>query len=368
MLWCIVVCCQQYTGSTNMPTIETRNNADGTISYRAKVRLKGFPVQTATFERKTDAKEWAKKTETDIKDGKYFKTAEAKKHTLSELIDRYLDYIEKRNPKRHGDVKRLLEWWKAQIGVYSLSEISKPLIIEQRDLLLNTSGINATSRTPATVNRYMSALSHALTVATNEWEWLHEHPMKKISKLPEPRGRVRYLSDDERIKLLDTCKDNASLYLLIVLALSTGARHGELIKLCWQDVDFKRKVITLHDTKNKERRLLPMVNHAFQLMEQHKRNRNVVSELVFPSPNNYKEPWVSRFVWEKALKDAGIDDFRFHDLRHSAASYLAMNGASLAEIAEVLGHKTLQMVKRYAHLSEAHTAGVVERMNQKIFG
>ena len=73
-------------------------------------------------------------------------------------------------------------------------------------------------------------------------------------------------------------------------------------------------------------------------------------------------------AWHKARKRAGIDDFRWHDLRHSAASYLAMNGASLAEIAEILGHKTLAMVKRYAHLSEAHTARVVERMNERIFG
>jgi len=73
-------------------------------------------------------------------------------------------------------------------------------------------------------------------------------------------------------------------------------------------------------------------------------------------------------AWLTAIEKAGIDNFHFHDLRHSCASYLAMNGASLAEIAEVLGHKTLQMVKRYAHLSEQHTLGVVERMNKKIFG
>jgi integrase len=351
-----------------MPTIETRNNADGTTSYRAKVRLKGFPVQTATFDRKTDAKTWAGKTENEIKEGRYFKTAEANKHTLTETIDRYLEYIKKRNPKRHDDVKPLLDWWKTELGVYVLSKVSKPLIIEKRDLLLNTGGTNKKTRSSATVNRYMTALSHALTVATNEWEWLHEHPMKKIPKLPESRGRVRYLSDDERIKLLDACRDNEALYMLVVLALSTGARHGELIKLCWRDVDLKRQVITLHDTKNKERRVLPLVNHALQLMQKSHKNRTLLTDLVFPSPVNHKEPWGSRFVWEKAMKEAGLDDFRFHDLRHSAASYLAMNGASLAEIAEVLGHKTLQMVKRYAHLSEAHTAGVVERMNNKIFG
>jgi len=130
----------------------------------------------------------------------------------------------------------------------------------------------------------------------------------------------------------------------------------------------KRRVITLHDTKNKERRLLPLAHYALQLMEAHSNVGNIASDLVFPSPSNSQRAWDSRSAWEVALKRANIQNFKFHDLRHSCASYLAMNGASLAEIAEVLGHKTLQMVKRYAHLSEAHTAKVVQSMNERIFG
>lgn len=354
-----------------MATIETRQNNDGTISYRVKVRLKGFPVQSATFARKTDAKEWAKQTETEIKQGRYFKTAEVKKHTVHKMITRYLEDIKKRNPKRYGDVQGLLKWWDAEIGVYLLSDITKALIIEKRDKLLSTtSSPNVEKRTPSTVNRYMTALGHVFTMAVNEWEWIHDHPMKKISKLPEPRGRVRYLDDTERANLLKACQEgeNSYLYLLVVLALSTGARHGELINLRWQNVDLQRKVITLHDTKNKERRVLPLVHHAFELMQQHNKVKWVGSDLVFPSPLDTTKPWNSRSAWLTALKKANITNFRFHDLRHSAASYLAMNGASLAEIAEVLGHKTLSMVKRYAHLSEAHTAKVVQRMNEKIFG
>src|SRR3989304_6083771 len=98
-----------------MATIETRRSADGTIGYRAKVRLKGFPSESATFERKTDAKEWAKQTEASMRQGRHFKTAEAKKHTVGELIDRYLREIEKKNPKRFVDVKPLLRWWKGEI-------------------------------------------------------------------------------------------------------------------------------------------------------------------------------------------------------------------------------------------------------------
>ena len=102
-------------------------------------------------------------------------------------------------------------------------------------------------------------------------------------------------------------------------------------------------------------------------MKQHAKIRHVNTELVFPG-NNLKKPVDLRTPFETALKRAETNDFRWHDLRHSCASYLAMNGASLAEIAEILGHKTLQMVKRYAHLSDAHTSKVVARMNEAIFG
>lgn len=353
-----------------MATIEMRRNEDGTTGYRAKVRLKGFPSESATFERKTDAKEWAKQTEASMRQGRHFKTAEAKKHTVGEFIDRYLRETQKKNPKRFVDVKPLLGWWEGEIGVYLLSDVSRALIIEQRDKLLNTKGRNVERRSNSTVNRYMTALGNAFTVAMNEWEWVEENPMRKISKLPEPRGRVRFLDHEERERLLEASKASVSPYLhtLVVLALSTGGRHGELINLRWSDIDWQRRVITLHDTKNKERRLLPLAHYALQLMEEHNKVRNIASDLVFPSPSNPMKPWDSRSAWESALKKANIQNFRFHDLRHSCASYLAMNGASLAEIAEVLGHKTLQMVKRYAHLSEAHTAKVVQSMNERIFG
>ena len=111
---------------------------------------------------------------------------------------------------------------------------------------------------------------------------------------------------------------------------------------------------------------MPITGRALDLLKKHV--RRIDTQLLFPSRLNAQKPIDLRAPWEIALKQAEIDDFRFHDLRHSAASYLAMNGASLAEIAEVLGHKTLQMVMRYAHLSEAHTTSVVSSMNEKIFG
>jgi len=140
------------------------------------------------------------------------------------------------------------------------------------------------------------------------------------------------------------------------------------MSLRWQQVDLAGAMIRLEVTKNGERRALPLAGHALELVKERAKVRRIDTDLLFPSKVNPAQPIDLRTPWETALKQAGIDDFRWHDLRHSAASYLAMNGATLAEIAEVLGHKTLAMVQRYAHLSEQHTAAVVARMNERIFG
>lgn len=342
---------------------ERKSEITGKVSYRVQVRMKGYPTQSATFDRITDAKEWAKETEVAIKHGKYFKTAEAKKHTLADMIDRYLKDVLPNKPKSEVTQGGQLRHWKKEIGHLVLSDVTPARIVEQRDKL------KASGKSAATVNRYLAALSHVFTIGAMEWEWVEENPLRKVSRPKEPRGRTRFLSDEERAELLRVCKaKNIDLYTAVVLALSTGARKMEIWGMKWNQVDFNRNVITLHDTKNKERRVLPLAGHALELMQERMAQRRTLnSDLVFPSPKNPEIPYDMRVPWKEAVKEAKIKDFRWHDLRHSAASYLAMNGATLAEIAEILGHKTLQMVKRYSHLSEAHTAKVVAGMNDKIF-
>jgi integrase len=363
-----------------MANIEKRTTTKGETTYRAKVRLKGYPIQSATFERLGDARKWAQATEAAIREGRHFKTTEAKRHTLGEMVDRYIREILPSKPKDAATTKHHLAWWKDQLGDYVLADVTAPRIAECRDKLatdpLPPRGKNNKPDSPpryrgaATVLKYMALLSHAFTIAVKEWQWLEHNPMQKVSKPTAPRGRVRFLSDDERDRLMAACKQstNKDLYLAVVLALSTGARQQEIMGLKWSQVDFKRSAITLYETKNGEIRTLPLVSHAHDLMQGRSKVRRIDTDLVFPSSNTPNKPVDLRTPWETALKNAGVEDFRWHDLRHSCASYLAMNGASLAEIAEVLGHKTLQMVKRYAHLSHAHTSKVVESMNAKIFG
>ncbi len=353
-----------------MALIEKRMTDDGKISYRVRIRIKGSPQESATFARLTDAKKWVQSIESAIRENRHFKVSEAKRHTLSELIDRYCVNVLP-NKKSAKTQFQQLNWWKTKIGSRALSDITPSLIAEYRDELGREITIRGKPPSPATVVRYMAALSHAFTIAVKEWGWMEDSPMRKVTKPREPRGRVRFLSDEERVRLLESCKESSSPYLypVVVLALSTGMRSGEIMGLTWDNVDLNRGRAILHETKNGERRAVALKGHALELLKELGKVRRIDSNLLFPAKETKTtKPIDLRKPWETAVQKAELHDFHFHDLRHSAASYLAMNGASLAEIAEVLGHKTLQMVKRYAHLSEGHTARVVESMNQKIFG
>ncbi len=353
-----------------MARIKERLAKDGTKRFTVEIRLKGYPVQSATFKRKTDASKWIQDTESAIREGRHFKTIEAKKHTLADLIDRYIKDVLPTKPKSERRQRQNLEWWKGKLGVYVLADITPALIVQYRDELLTGQTIRNKQRSPATVVRYLAALSHAFTIAVNEWQWIDDSPMRKVKKPVESRGRVRFLDDNERAKLSAACKEspNKQLYICYVLAISTGMRQGELMSLQWRDVDLKSGVIILHETKNGERRRVPLSGLGLELLRDYAKVRRIDTQLLFPSKTKPQQPADLKKSWLNALAKAQIDNFHWHDLRHCTASYLAMNGASLAEIAEVLGHKTLSMVKRYAHLSDGHVSNVVASMNQKIFG
>jgi len=351
-----------------MATITKVVSKGGNVSYQVKIRLSGYPHKSAIFERLGEARNWATRNESDMKVGRHMKELLARKYTAAELIDRYLqEVLEAKSTKKRylKDQRVQLLWWRRQIGEYKLINVTPYLIAEHRDKLRNDS---VKKRTSGTVNRYLAVLSHVFNVAIKEWGWVENNPTMHIQKLKEPRGRVRFLSDNERDVLLNACKGEKKkpLYIIVVLAISTGARKSEILNLQMEDVDLKRQVITVQETKNGERRQLFLSGLALELLNTYLKHRTHRG-FVFPSSTRKNPVNIDR-EWQATTKKAGITDFRFHDLRHTAASYLAMNGASIAEIAEVLGHKTLNMVKRYAHLSKTHTASVVASMNEKVFG
>ena len=136
-----------------------------------------------------------------------------------------------------------LDWWKRELGDYRLVDVTPARIAECRDRLRNTPLPNKKKRAPATVVRYLAVLSHAFSVAMKEWGWVDDNPCRKVTKPKEPRGRVRFLDDDERERLLEACRASTSkmLYPLVVLALSTGMRKGEMLGLHWDQIDFARE-------------------------------------------------------------------------------------------------------------------------------
>jgi integrase len=190
-----------------MATIVRRPSQNGQTSYRAQVRRKGAAPLSATFTKLSDARKWVQVTEAAIIEGRHFKTAEAKRHTLAELIDRYrADVLPHKRPSTIPDQERQLRWWKARLGHYALADITPALIAEYRDRL-------KCGRASATVVRYLAALSHAFTIAVREWQWCDDNSVRKITKPREPRGRVRFLSDQERHQLLQACQTSRSPYL-----------------------------------------------------------------------------------------------------------------------------------------------------------
>lgn len=355
-----------------MATIHKRETADG-VSYQVKIRLKGFPPESATFDRLTDAKAWAAKIESDMKAGRHF--GASKRHTFADLADEY---------QPHAKDKKYLAYWRGIFGADLLASITPARIGKERDKLLAGDSrrfaapatgdpeADATrpkaKRSGATVNRYLASLSVTLAYAVKELQWLEKNPLASVKKPKESAGRVRFLSDDERARLLDACCPHGDLYLAVVLSLTTGARQGEIMGLRWPQIDFTRRLITLPKTKNGERRAIPLVGEAFTLLQERAKVRSIKDDRIFPpSAKAKKAEYLDlRQPWEAALKTAGIADFHWHDLRHTAASYLAMSGVSLVEIAKVLGHRTLQMVARYSHLSEGHIVATGEKLAERL--
>lgn len=334
-------------------------------AYRVQVRRKGYPTITKTFKLKRHADAFAREIEGNLEEHSALLKGEVRRHTVGELIDRYMD--------QHGGkdmtVISRIAWWKGHYGERSLADFSKATVQEGLEALRTGNASHGGSvitetdqrRSPSTVNRYLTAISTAFRTAIKlGWFGLEDNPCSGIGRGQEKHRFGRYLTDDERNRLLTACErsDWSGLIVLVRLALATGARRGELLKLRWQDIDFERGIIQLWATKNGTDRVVPVVAPVLERLREWGKVRTLGVDLVFPRSDG--KPYNIDPVWRRAKAEADVDDFRFHDLRHSAASYLAMHGASPLQIGAVLGHRTLVMVQRYSHLNTAGTADLLE--------
>jgi integrase len=212
-------------------------------------------------------------------------------------------------------------------------------------------------RKPATVNRDLVVLRHMFQKA-REWGKAIENPVSHQKPLRANNRRLRYLSHEEIPRLLSAA--DASLRPLLVVALHTGLRRSELFSLTWQDIDVKQAVIRIVQTKNGERREIPMTETLRATVQQ--LPRRLASDRVFPGKTGRGVVDV-RKRFHRALREAGIEGFVFHDLRHTFASHLVMAGVDLMTVKEFLGHKDLKMTLRYAHLAPDYKRAAIERLD-----
>jgi len=334
-----------------------------TIAWQAVVRRQDCPTRSKTFKTRREAESWATSIEDAINKDEYLPSPESKRRTIRDMLERYrkTELPKKRDFKNY---ERHIDFWIEKIGIYKISAVSRAMIVEIRDEM-------AEERAPATVNRYIATLRHAFNIAVTDWEWTNKNPLQRIL-LTEPRGRDRHLSDDEIKALLDAASqsEHPHLYPIVLIALTTGARRGEITGLRWGDVDLSNGRALLQQTKNTDKRMLALVPYVITELKKLQKVRQIDSDLVFASPNPIGKRTYPGFEasWRVARDEAGLRDFRFHDLRHTFASRMAMDGRSLAEIAAALGHRTLAMVQRYAHLTDSHIQTAMEQTALKVLG
>ncbi len=363
-----------------MATITKVTRKDGTEVYKARIRRQGRPGEiTKRFKTRKAAERWAWKEESRIEEDQAGLASEARKRTLADAIKRYRrDILPKRSETTRPNYGRHLTFWSDELGHLKLASLSAAAIASARDKLAATpiAAKHASSapkpRSPATVRRYLATLEAVCTACVRDWHWLTASPMKGV-RMPEGADskRTRFLSRDELKRLLAACKESESpdLYLAVVLAVTTGARRSEMMGIRWRDVDLERSIIRVRaETANAVKggtRALPVPPQAAALLkarlEAFRKRSKVVdisarddeaAALVFPSRVSRMQPVDLSRPFQTALRRARIEGFRWHDLRHSAASFLAANGASLLEIGAILGHKQAQTTARYSHLTE----------------
>jgi integrase len=279
-------------------------------------------------------------------------------HTLAELFESYLAETRLEHERSTHYLQRtFLNAVLRALGPLPLEEVTPDLL---RDWKLTLSA----RQKPSTVWRNLMYLQHVFDFAV-ECEWLATNPLTRIRKPSPGRGRVRFLSEQELPRILAACRASRTplLYPIVVIALSTGARKNEICRLRWPEVDFAQGLLRLVKTKTHVPRSVPLLGEARTLLEDLAQRRRQEVLWVFPSSRKEDtQPLFIDYAWTVAVKAAGIAPCRFHDLRHSFASYMAMSGASLRDLAEVLGHQKLQHTMAYSHLMPSHTASMVERM------
>ncbi|MFN3303670.1 MAG: tyrosine-type recombinase/integrase [Roseateles sp.] len=318
-----------------MASIRQRN-----ARWQARVCRQGFPAEVRTFNTKADAERWARGVEAEIDRGHYVSLAESHRTTLRDLLLRYVQEVTPGMKSARDDTIRLKAIARRPIAAWSMANLSPARIAAYRDQRLK-------EVCPATVIRELAYLSAVINHARREWGIATPNPVAMVRKPAAPPGRNRILSAEERGALLAALEPvgrrSPWMLSLVVLALETAMRRGELLALRWERVNLEERTAYLPTTKNGSARVVPLSSLAVATLGGMPRS---IDGRVFPIT-----PFAVDAAFKRATARAGVEGLRFHDLRHTAISAMAEKLPNIIELSAVSGHKSLSMLKRYYHVS-----------------
>jgi integrase len=301
--------------------------------WHVRICRKDHPTVCKSFTLLKDAQTWAKNTELKLERGEALSRETV---LLSTLLQRYLSSVSPLKKGYKQEISRINSWLRHPLASRDAASIKPAEIALYRDQQSKAGKANASIRIE------LSLLSAVYKCAKHEWGYgLLSNPLSEIKRPPPSRGRERRLEDGELEALLSVTQGTV-LSSLILLAVETAMRAGELLSLTWNNINFEKRTALLPDTKNGERRIVPLSSKALAILSSIEKT----SDNVFAPTASYTIS--NRF--KRAVQRAGIVGLRFHDLRHEAVSRLFERQFNTMEVASISGHKSLQMLQRYTHL------------------
>lgn len=310
--------------------------------WQAIIRRKGFPATYKSFAFKRDAEQWARQQERLMDTGQWSDRKEAEQTTLNQLLERYAREVTSTKRGTRAELHRIELFKRSNLAARSVAAINSRLIAEWRDK-------RQEQVSSGTVLRELCLLSHVFTVAIREWGiGLSTNPVSYVRKPPPGKARDRVLTDEERERLLDECQKcrNSWVYPVVVFALETAARRGEILSLTWSAVNLDQKTAAVEGKTGK--RTLPLSPTCITLLKELPVSQ---SGYVFPvTAETLKQ------AYERSVRRAGIADFTFHDLRHDAMTRLAKLGLNILELRAISGHTSANMLQRYVSINPSNLA------------
>lgn len=320
-----------------MATIRKR----GPYQWEARIRKKGYPTQSKTFETKKDAEDWTSDIESEMRRGAFVCRKEAENTTLAEALDRYSREITSNKKGAPQESRRIESWKRHPLSHRFLATLRGVDFAQYRD------DRQAQGKSPSTIRLELAIISHLFNVARKEWgmESL-ANPVQAIRLPSAGRARDRRLQEDEEARILDAAKRSKSNEIegIIIIALETGARRSELVDMQWEHINLATRTWHIPETKNGDTRTVPLSSRAKATLQGLLRRID-------------GRVWAMRHAdgitqaFDRVCKRAGVEGVRFHDLRHEATSrFFELGTLGIMEVAAITGHKDLKMLKRYTHL------------------